>query len=155
MMLDTKIEQRWPLVACEKRDQGSFLILRAFASLPRLAVIYIKTPRHRREFSYWKFRGFLYEFLLILGLVWKIAVWPKARNYFAEQADFSQEYRPYFKKKRRDYAEKDPLFGHPEGRLSFFKQALIIDKNLERLTALTYQWGRGPMGVNESDYSSE
>ena len=27
MMLDTKSEQKWPLIACEKRDQGSFLFV--------------------------------------------------------------------------------------------------------------------------------
>jgi hypothetical protein len=30
------------------------------------------------------------------------------RCFFAEQADFSQEYKLYFKKKRRGYAEKEP-----------------------------------------------
>jgi len=41
----------------------------------------------------------------------KIAVDQERAIFFAEQADVSQEYRPNFKKKRRGYAEKVPLFG--------------------------------------------
>ena len=41
------------------------------------------------------------------------------------------------------------------GYKGILKQVLMINKNLERIAALSYQWGRGPMGVNESDRSFE
>ena len=48
---------------------------------------------------------------LILGCIWKLPMWPAARNFCAEQDIFSQEYWTYFKEKWCSAAWKDPLSG--------------------------------------------
>jgi len=54
----------------------------------------------------------------------------KGEIFFAEQADFLQEYRPYFKKKRRGYAEKEPPFG----RAAIFQTNSNLSNNKRRQT---------------------